>query len=62
MASYGAGHDHAPAFTVAQHSPSYWRVTFDSLPVAVVAAVSIAEDRSADPGRVPAPPAYAPAV
>lgn len=32
------------------------------VPVAVVAAVSIAEDRSADPGRVPAPPAYAPAV
>ncbi|MCX4532945.1 AI-2E family transporter [Streptomyces sp. NBC_00841] len=32
------------------------------VPVAVVAAVSTAEDRSTDPGRVPAPPAYAPAV
>ncbi|MFI6058554.1 AI-2E family transporter [Streptomyces sp. NPDC051286] len=32
------------------------------LPVAVVAAVSTAEDRSTAPGRVPAPPAYAPAV
>ncbi|MEU0831968.1 AI-2E family transporter [Streptomyces sp. NPDC005969] len=31
-------------------------------PVAVVAAVSTSEDQSTAPGRVPAPPAYAPAV
>ncbi|MGW3655890.1 AI-2E family transporter [Streptomyces sp. NPDC005151] len=32
------------------------------VPVAVVAAVSTGEDRSTDPGPVPAPPGYAPAV